>query len=105
VNRWRGKLTVGIKAEVRPAVVKVGLLCTYADGLDLAHGTGRRTEFLEVGYELDETHDESERDFPGEAFVLAVAEGGNVGFLALGVELVCVRGLLGVAASLALLNG
>jgi hypothetical protein len=61
-----------------------------------------RSKLLEVCHELDETCDESEGDVLGDAFVLAVAEGRDVFFLALGVELARVGNFLGVAASLAL---
>jgi hypothetical protein len=61
-----------------------------------------RAKFLEVRDELDETCDESEGDVFGDAFVLAVAEGRHVLFLALGVELARVGNFLGVTASFTL---
>jgi hypothetical protein len=61
-----------------------------------------RPKLLEVRDKLNKACDEGEGDVFGDAFVLAVAEGRDVFFLALGVELARVGNFLGVTASFAL---
>lgn len=63
-----------------------------------AHLTWSGTELLEAGHQPDESDDERCHQVLGEAFVLTVAEGGNGLLLALGIKLVGVGKLFGIAA-------
>jgi len=101
-TRQGGGLTASIESKIGPAIVEIGLLVAYPDGLDNTHLAGCRPEVLKLGCQLDRAAEVDTREVATKALMLAKAKGqGGVG-LARGVELERICHLGWVACGLAL---